>query len=107
MHALNYVAALWRPMTVMDFMRIVRILLWEGRGGSEPPESSGGSGGAPHSAELKGPRKLSRIRLEIFDFETGLGPKLGQTKPNPAGLGGGAPRIKRGALGARPPNLTK
>ncbi len=31
------------------------------------------------SAELKGPRKLVRIRPEVFDFDTGLGLKLGQT----------------------------
>ena len=33
-----------------------------------------------NSAELKGPRKLFRIRSEIFDFELDLGLKLGQTK---------------------------
>ena len=33
------------------------------------------------SAELKGPRKLLRIRPEIFDFEPELGLKRGQTKP--------------------------
>ncbi len=33
------------------------------------------------SAELKGPRKLLRIRLENLDFEPDLGLKLGQTKP--------------------------
>ncbi len=34
-----------------------------------------------YSAERKGPRKLSRIRPEIFDFEPDGGLKLGQTKP--------------------------
>ncbi len=33
------------------------------------------------SAELKGPRKLSRIRPEIFDSEPDLGLKLARTKP--------------------------
>ncbi len=33
------------------------------------------------SAELQGPRKLLRIRPEIFDFEPGLGLKRSQTKP--------------------------
>ena len=35
---------------------------------------------SPSSADLKGPRKLFRIRSEIFDFELDLGLKLGQTK---------------------------
>ena len=39
----------------------------------------------PHSAELKGPRKLLRIRPGIFDFEPDLGLKLGQTKPKISG----------------------
>ena len=39
------------------------------------------SSGALHSAELKGPRKLLRIRPGIFDLEPDLGLKLGQTKP--------------------------
>ncbi len=38
------------------------------------------------SAELKWPRKLLRIWLEIFEFEPELGPKLGQTKPKIAGV---------------------
>ncbi len=39
-----------------------------------------------NSAELKGPRKLSRIRPEIFDFESDLGLKLGHTTiPNDSG----------------------
>jgi hypothetical protein len=29
------------------------------------------------SAELKGPRKLLRIRAEIFDFESGWDPRTG------------------------------
>ena len=37
------------------------------------------------SAELKGPRKLLRIRPGIFDFEPDLGLKLGQTKPKISG----------------------
>ncbi len=37
------------------------------------------------SAKLKGPRKLSRIQPEIFDFEPDLGLKLGQTKPKISG----------------------
>ncbi len=37
------------------------------------------------SAELKGPRKLLRIRPGIFDFEPDLGLQLGQTKPNISG----------------------
>ncbi len=38
-----------------------------------------------HSAELKGARKLVRIRPEIFDFETDLGLRPGQTKPKISG----------------------
>ncbi len=34
-----------------------------------------------NSAELKGPRKLVRIRPGIFDFDPDLGLKLGQSKP--------------------------
>ncbi len=37
------------------------------------------------SAELKGPRKLLRIRPGIFDFEPDLGLKLGQTEPEISG----------------------
>ncbi len=37
------------------------------------------------TAELKEPRKLVRIRPEIFDFEPDLGLKLGQTKPKISG----------------------
>jgi hypothetical protein len=37
------------------------------------------------SAELKGSRRLLRIRPEIFDFEPGLGLKLRQTKPKISG----------------------
>ena len=33
------------------------------------------------SAELKWPRKLLRIRPEIFDFQQDFGLELGQTKP--------------------------
>ena len=33
------------------------------------------------SAELKGPRKLRRIRSAIFDFEAELDPNRSQTKP--------------------------
>ncbi len=34
----------------------------------------------PEQAELKGPRKLLRIRPETFDFELDLGLKRGQDK---------------------------
>ncbi len=37
------------------------------------------------SAELKGPRKLFRIRQEIFDFESDVSLKLGKTKPKISG----------------------
>ena len=37
---------------------------------------------APNSAELKGLRKLLRIRPEICDFEPDLGLKRSQTKPH-------------------------
>ncbi len=37
------------------------------------------------SAELKGPRTLSRIQPEIFDFDSDLGPKLGQIKTKISG----------------------
>ncbi len=33
------------------------------------------------SAQLKGPRKLLRIRPGIFDFDSDFGRKRGQTKP--------------------------
>ncbi len=35
----------------------------------------------PYSAELEGPRKLSRIRLDIFDFEPHSDLKRSQTQP--------------------------
>ncbi len=38
-----------------------------------------------NSAELKGPRKLVRIRPDIFDFEPDWGLKLGQTKTKISG----------------------
>ncbi len=44
--------------------------------GGIPPETS---------AELKGPRKIVRMWLEIFDFKPDLGLKLGQTKPQISG----------------------
>ncbi len=37
------------------------------------------------SANLKGPRKLVRIRPEIFDFDRDLGLTLDQTKPKISG----------------------
>ncbi len=41
--------------------------------------------GVVHSAELTGPRTLFRVRPEIFDFETDLGRRLGQTNPKVSG----------------------
>ncbi len=40
---------------------------------------------ASRSAELKGPRKLSRIRAEISDFEPDLKLKLNQTPAKTSG----------------------
>ncbi len=40
---------------------------------------------ATGSAELKGPRTFLRIQQEIFDFESDLGLKLGQTQPPKSG----------------------
>ncbi len=54
--------------------------LWEVAVRTLARHASGGRG-----AELKGPRKLLRIRPEIFDFEPDLGLKLGQTKPKISG----------------------
>ncbi len=39
----------------------------------------------PGSAELRGPRKLLRIRPGIFNFEQNVSLKLGQTKPKISG----------------------
>ncbi len=39
------------------------------------------STGGPISAEVKGPRKLLRIRQDIFNFDPNLGLNLGRTKP--------------------------
>ncbi len=54
-----------------------------------PPSAPGAvdftSRDVPDSAELKGPRKLLRIRPGIFEFEPDLGLKLGQTKPKISG----------------------
>ncbi len=45
---------------------------------------AGPSPGTP-SAEAKGPRKLLRVRPDIFDFQPDLGLQLGQTKPKISG----------------------
>ncbi len=47
------------------------------------------------SADLKGQRKLFRIRPEIFDFEPELGLQLGQTKPK---ISGTVPLNRRTAI---------
>ncbi len=68
--------------------------------GPDPPKPPGNGGPRPtrylrtatrrvskvtSPAELKGPRKLLRIRPEIFDLEPDLSLKLGQAKPKISG----------------------
>ncbi len=57
--------------------------------------SSGASPDPQGSAELKGPRNLLRIRPENLDFQSDLGLKVGQTKPE---ISGTAPTARHTTL---------